>query len=84
VSCPLSVWPGFEALIHIATQSADELIAIAEALDDVGIGLPWQGKVYNLPKSFFLVHAMEHGVEHRTWAKVPLASMDIATPDLDG
>src|SRR5207248_10431127 len=28
-----------------------------------------QGKTYEYPKSFFLLHAIEHGVEHRTEIK---------------
>jgi hypothetical protein len=42
------------------------------------------GKVYRIPKSFFLVHALEHGVEHRTEIKVDLGAIGITTPDLDG
>lgn len=41
-------------------------------------------KVYRFPRNFFLVHAMEHGVEHRTEIKVALAHLGIAAPDLDG
>ena len=36
------------------------------------------------PRSFFLVHAAEHGVEHRTEIKMALAQMGVETPDLDG
>ena len=46
--------------------------------------LPYQGKTYRYPKRFFLVHAMEHGTEHRTGVKVVLAHIGIETPDLDG
>ena len=78
-------WPGFEALADVATRMGDELIDIAERLDrDVEVDLPYMGKVYRIPKSFFLVHAMEHGVEHRTEIKVALGHLGIATPDLDG
>ncbi|MBE0610834.1 MAG: DinB family protein [Dehalococcoidia bacterium] len=80
-----SAWPGFDALIAAATASADDLIAIAESLDvDSDVDLPWMGKIYRFPKSFFLVHAVEHGVEHRTEVKVALAQLGIETPDLDG
>jgi uncharacterized damage-inducible protein DinB len=34
--------------------------------------------------SFFLTHALEHGVEHRTEIKVALSQLGVATPDLDG
>jgi uncharacterized damage-inducible protein DinB len=37
-----------------------------------------------IAKGFFLLHAIEHGVEHRTEIKVTLALIGIATPDLDG
>lgn len=78
-------WPGFDALLAVAGETSDDLIAIAESLDeDVEVDLPYQGKVGRLPKSFFLVHAMEHGVEHRTEIKVALGAIGVPTPDLDG
>jgi uncharacterized damage-inducible protein DinB len=80
-----SEWPGFDTLLEIAARSSDELIAIAGALDaDGAVELPYWGKVYRYPKSFFLVHAVEHGVEHRTEVKLALAQLGIETPDLDG
>lgn len=80
-----SVWPGFDTLTEIATRASDELIAIAEALDaDRDVDLPFQGKTYRFPASFFLTHAVEHGVEHRTEIKLILGSNGIETPDLDG
>jgi uncharacterized damage-inducible protein DinB len=39
---------------------------------------------YRYPKRFFLVHALEHGVEHRTEVKVALGYIGVETPDLDG
>jgi uncharacterized damage-inducible protein DinB len=78
-------WPGFDALFAVAAETSDELVAIAESLDtDVEVDLPYMGRVYRIPKSFFLVHAMEHGVEHRTEIKVALGAIGVATPDLDG
>ncbi len=80
-----SPWPGFEALIEAATASANALVAIAEALEtDPEVILPFMGKAYRYPKSFFLVHAMEHGAEHRTEIKLSLAQLGIGTSDLDG
>ena len=61
------------------------MVSIAEGLDvDTDVDLPWLDKTYRFPKSFFLVHALEHGVEHRTEIKLALAAAGIATPDLDG
>ena len=78
-------WPGFDALREAAASSGDDLIAIAERLDDDElVALPYQGKTYEYPKSFFLLHAFEHGVEHRTEIKLTLALIGVATPDLDG
>jgi uncharacterized damage-inducible protein DinB len=78
-------WPGWDALLTVAAETSDELIAIAESLDeDVEVHLPYMGKVHAIPKSFFLVHAMEHGVEHRTEIKVALNTIGVPTPDLDG
>jgi len=79
-----SEWPGLDGLISIANRTGEELIAIAERFDaDTQVELSWRGKVYSYPKSFFLVQAMEHGVEHRTEVKVALAQLGFATPDLD-
>jgi uncharacterized damage-inducible protein DinB len=80
-----SAWPGFDELVRRATDSSDELIAVAGDSDlGSNVDLPWRGKVYRFPKAFFLVHAMEHGVEHRTEIKVALNQLGIETPDLDG
>lgn len=80
-----SAWPGMETVIDIAIRTSDDLIAIAEQLqDDEVVDLAYQGKIYRYPKRFFLVHAMEHSAEHRTEVKAALAHMGIETPDLDG
>lgn len=80
-----SAWPGWDALAEIARSSGDELIAIAEELvADETVVLPYMGKRPTFPKSFFLVHAVEHGVEHRTEIKMALAQQGVETPDLDG
>jgi uncharacterized damage-inducible protein DinB len=80
-----SPWPGFNILLDLAAQSADELIAIAEAMDTpTETDLPYMGTTYRFPTSFFLAHAMEHGVEHRTEIKVALNQLGIETPNLDG
>jgi len=81
----VDTWAGFEVLREVAASSGDDLIAIAARLDeDEPVALPYQGKTYEYPKSFFLLHAIEHGVEHRTEIKVALALIGIETPDLDG
>ena len=78
-------WPGLDMLREVVESSGDELIAIAANLDeDELVALPYQGKTYEYPKGFFLLHAIEHGVEHRTEIKVALALIGIETPDLDG
>ncbi len=79
-----SAWPGFERLERIAADTNDELIEIAAGLDaDNDVDLPYMGAVYRFPKSFFLLHAVEHGVEHRTEVKLSLASIGVPSPDLD-
>jgi uncharacterized damage-inducible protein DinB len=81
----VDTWPGFEVLRKVAGSTGDDLIAIAAGLDeDDLVALPFRGKKYEYPKSFFLLHAIEHGVEHRTEIKVTLALTGIGTPDLDG
>jgi uncharacterized damage-inducible protein DinB len=80
-----SPWPGFNALRSIALSTSDELIKIADGMDtDSEVDLPWQGKLYRYPLSFFLLHAIEHGVEHRTEIKVTMAELGVERPDLDG
>ena len=80
-----SPWPGFDALLELARRSSDELVAIAEELiEDTDVALPYAGKVLRFPKRFFLAHAAEHGVEHRTEIKLALAQLGVETPDLDG
>jgi len=80
-----SPWPGFDELRSIAVGTSDELIKIAHEMDaDSDVDLPWQGKVYRYPMSFFLLHAIEHGVEHRTEIKVTMAELGVERPDLDG
>lgn len=79
-----SPWPGFAALFEALIKSNDDLIRIAEGLDqDRNADLPWMGKTYRFPVSFFLVHAVEHGTEHRTEVKLSLNHFGIETPDLD-
>ena len=78
-------WPGLDVLHEVAASSGDDLIAIAAGVDeDEFVALPYRGKTYEYPKSFFLLHAFEHGVEHRTEIKVTLALIGIESPDLDG
>jgi uncharacterized damage-inducible protein DinB len=80
-----SAWPGMDHLIELAEATSQELIFIAEQLSDHDqVDLPYQGKTYRYPKRFFLVHAMAHGVEHRTEVKVALGHLGFETPDLDG
>lgn len=77
-------WPGFDRLRAAAERSGDELIGIAEALDNEReVDLPYRGRAYRYPMSFFLVHALEHGIEHRTEIKVALDRIGVPTPDLD-
>jgi len=79
-----SPWPGWEQLARLADQSSNELIDIARSSEPADVvDLPWQGKAYRYPVRFFLVHAVSHGVEHRTETKLVLAQQGIATPDLD-
>ncbi len=80
-----SAWAGFAALAAMAAASSAELTTIAARLEgEPSVDLPWAGRTYRYPVSFFLVYALEHGVEHRTEIKVALAQAGVATPDLDG
>jgi uncharacterized damage-inducible protein DinB len=80
-----SDWPGFDALIDVALRTSDQLVEIAEGLvEDAEVDLPYGQQVFRYPVSFFLMHAAEHGVEHRTEIKLALAQLGVETPDLDG
>jgi uncharacterized damage-inducible protein DinB len=80
-----SAWPGFEVLRSTAVSTSDELTRIAEAMDgDPEVDLPWRGKTYRYPVRFFLLHSLEHGVEHRTEIKLTMAGLGVELPDLDG
>jgi uncharacterized damage-inducible protein DinB len=79
-----SAWPGFDVVRSLALGTSDELIEIAENMTaDPDIALPWQGTAYRYPMSFFLLHALEHGVEHRTEINVTLTGLGVEHPDLD-
>lgn len=80
-----SAWPGMAEVQRLARETSGQLLAIAERVtgDEVAV-LPYAGKSYRYPQHFFLLHALVHGVEHRTEVKVALMQLDIATPDLDG
>jgi uncharacterized damage-inducible protein DinB len=80
-----SPWPGMARISQLAASTSEELTSIAEQLDAEGeINLQYLGKAYRYPTRFFLVHAAEHGVEHRTEVKLNLAHIGFDTPDLDG
>lgn len=80
-----SPWPGIDELIRLARETSLELVSIGEDLDPAReVDLPYGGQTYRYPIRFFLVHAMEHGVEHRTEVKLNLADGGVPTPDLDG
>lgn len=77
-------WRGFAALTDAAARSTDALIAIADGLDDdLPVVVRYTEREYTFPRSFFLVQALAHGVEHRTEVKLTLASFGVQTPDLD-
>jgi uncharacterized damage-inducible protein DinB len=79
-----SEWPGFDAVRELAERSSDQLVEIAAGLDeDAEVALPYIGRTFVYPKRFFLAHAAEHGVEHRTEIKLALAQLGVRTPDLD-
>jgi uncharacterized damage-inducible protein DinB len=80
-----SAWPGVDVLLALSAAACDGLLAVAGGLDEErDVDLPFMGKVFRFPASFFLAHAVEHGAEHRTEIKVALGQMGIETPDLDG
>jgi uncharacterized damage-inducible protein DinB len=80
-----SAWPGFDALAAIAAESSAALVEAARGHGaDAEVDLPYRRVVYRYPVRFLLVHAVEHGVEHRTEIKLQLAQLGVETPDLDG
>jgi len=80
----LSPWPGFDEAARLAEETGRALVAIARDLDgDETADLAFHGKVFRFPVHFFLTHAAEHGMEHRTEIKVALKTLGFETPDLD-
>ncbi len=78
-------WPGLEVLAADAAGSSRELVDAAEAMDDDrDVVLAYMGKSHRYPRSFFLVHAAEHGVEHRARIGMMLVRLGEEAPDLDG
>jgi uncharacterized damage-inducible protein DinB len=81
----LSPWPGFDSLIDRAKASSDDLIAIAESLEtERKVDLPYFGKTYRFPVSFFLAHTIAHSTQHREQVLMTMASLGLDPPDLDG
>jgi uncharacterized damage-inducible protein DinB len=81
----MSRWPGIHQVIAIAEETSQALIAITEGLTgSEEVDLAYRGQSYRYPKRFFLVHALEHAIEHRTEVKVALGLLGVETPDLDG
>jgi uncharacterized damage-inducible protein DinB len=79
-----SQWPGFDDLCRLAAESGDALLEIAEQADLYAeVELQYRGDTSRWPRSFFLIAAVEHGVEHRTEIKLTLEALGIETPNLD-
>ncbi len=79
-----SAWRGWDALIDVARKSGEELVELARAHDtDSDLDYPHLGKTYRFPSSFFLVHAVAHGDQHRSEIKMSMASLGVSSPDLD-
>lgn len=80
-----SPWSGWDGLFQAARTSGEELITIAADLEsDRDVILPYMGKAFSFPAGFFLVHAVEHGADHRAEIRMSLRSIGIETRDLDG
>lgn len=78
-------WDGFDALTASSLETSEALIAAAEALiDDSDVVVPFAGQRPIFPKSFFLTHAIAHGVMHRTEICAMLRTLGVEPPNLDG
>lgn len=78
-------WAGFDALAAVAAETSAALTNAARHLSgDADIVLAFQGTKYRYPQSFFLMHAIQHGTEHRTQIGVMLARPGHEAPNLDG
>lgn len=82
---PWPGWPGFGVLAAEAERTSRLLTGVAERMtEEAEVVLPYEGKGYRFPRSFFLLHALEHGIEHRTHIGLPMAQLGLPHPDLDG
>jgi uncharacterized damage-inducible protein DinB len=78
-------WTDFDAMASLAQATGDALVAAAAALeDDAQIVVPYAGGRSVFPASFFLTHALAHGVEHRTQIAGMMSRAGLTPPDLDG
>ena len=80
-----NAWPGFEFLRSALERSNEALVAAAESADvDELVRLPaFRGSPYRAKASFLLLHALEHGIEHRTQINITLRQAGLEPPDLD-
>ncbi len=76
----------FRILRDEVMRSSDALLAEAEAFEhDADVPLPpFQGLTYLFPRSFLLLHALYHGIEHRGQICTTLTAIGVTPPDLDG
>ena len=79
-------WPGIAHLLDRSNTSSDSLLReAANLVDDAEVTLPpFQGALYRTRKSFVLLHALYHGIEHRGQVCTTLTAIGLSPPDLDG
>lgn len=78
------VWSSFDELLATLKSGNDGLVSLAASLgSDPEIEIAREGVLYRYPRSFYVTSASWHGAEHRTEIRLTLASLGIATPNLE-
>ncbi|MGE5594782.1 MAG: DinB family protein [Hyphomicrobiales bacterium] len=80
-------WKNWDIVRRVNDRGSAGLIEAARATrdDDPDVRLPeYEGRVSLAPRSFVLLHALEHGIEHRAQICTTLTQIGAAPPDLDG
>jgi uncharacterized damage-inducible protein DinB len=79
----LHVIHGQWAFLARLSGQAQDPRALSRLWAGFEVVLAYMGKSHRYPRSFFLLHAVQHGVEHRTQIGMMLARLGHEPPDLD-
>lgn len=73
-------WPGFDALVEMASAAADALVAVSKTESDRVVRTGDQR--FDVEAGVILVQAFHHSTEHRSQINTILTTLGIEPPDL--